>query len=355
MNQITNKIYNEMKSEFENLAECHFDDSSYMAIKLKAIAYQIAKLQKLCDDAKKQAFVYTASGQALKYHGELKGVNKKEALTSSGKISFSRNTPAPEDIFIPKGTIVTGSEIANLSFITDIDSNIKMGQQVAVVPAHSIQKGRGTNIAKNKINIMVTQLVGVDKVFNSLPFTGGADAESDEDYRKRVIDGYRLIPNGMSIDYFKTAVLKLTDVQYAKVSYLEQTMLMSIFVQNIKKDISTEEINIIKDKLEEIRPLNINMTVLPATVKNIDIKVRLTVADMNNRADINSKVHPIINQYIGELGIGESIKETVLASRILQIDGIKDISFDQPVFPLSVATNEILKLNSSNVVFEREK
>ncbi len=77
------------------------------------------------------------------------------------------------------------------------ERNLKGGDFSVSVPAASEEGGAQANAAAETIKlVLVTPPPGVTAVTNRDAFTGGADGESDEELRERVLESCRNIPNG---------------------------------------------------------------------------------------------------------------------------------------------------------------
>lgn len=83
------------------------------AVRLYALAAQVYGLYAELDWTRKQCFPQTATGEALDKHGFLRGLTRQAATKAEGKLHFSVQVAAGEDLPIPKGTVgLTAGQVA---------------------------------------------------------------------------------------------------------------------------------------------------------------------------------------------------------------------------------------------------
>ena len=75
------------------------------AVRMYALAAQVYGLYAELDWTRKQCFPQTATGEALDKHGFLRGLTRQAATKAEGKLRFSVQVAAGEDLPIPKGTV----------------------------------------------------------------------------------------------------------------------------------------------------------------------------------------------------------------------------------------------------------
>lgn len=139
----------------------------------------------------------TATGVYLDYWCILKGVNRKSAVASQGSVTFTGTTGT----FIPAQTVLIASD--GQTYTTD--NAITVGQNVSLT-ATSI--GQSTNQIANTILSLQAPISGVDSqlvLVNAI--TGGADLESDDALRVRMIQAYQAQLTGSTkADHIKQAL-----------------------------------------------------------------------------------------------------------------------------------------------------
>lgn len=133
----------------------------------------------------KQAVPWTATDEWLAAWGALKGVIRKApSAASSPSVIFT----ATGGSIIPAGTsiILTGG----LTATTTADSVTTNDQTTA--PAICTTTGSAGNVPEGTSVTLSSPVAGIQTIGSvSEPFTGGADIETEDDYRSRVLDTYQ--------------------------------------------------------------------------------------------------------------------------------------------------------------------
>lgn len=171
---------------------------------ISVICYALAGLSYLhygyLDWIAKQAVPWTATDEWLEAWGALKGVTRKAARAAS---SVAVTFPATGESTIPAGSslILTGS----ISATTTADSVTSNGHTVA--PCVALTTGVDGNVAAGTVATLGSPVPGVQSTGTvTAAFTGGADLESDDDFRMRVLETYKKGgENGDTDDYVRWA------------------------------------------------------------------------------------------------------------------------------------------------------
>jgi hypothetical protein len=130
-------------------------------------------------------------GANLDRFTQLFGFARQVATAASGYVIFARNSPAPEDILIPTGTIIQSNEATNgifIQYVTTAGGTIaKDGTSSTPVPVVCTAPGTAGNSAANTLTQMVGALppIGVTSVTNPAPITDGLNPEDDNVYKVR--------------------------------------------------------------------------------------------------------------------------------------------------------------------------
>jgi uncharacterized phage protein gp47/JayE len=145
-------------------------------------------------------FVTFAWGDYLDAHGEVLGVPRKDPVNATGTVTFTGTS----------GTIVgTGTQVAApaasedtdpITFETTAFGTVTSG--TLTLPVQAIESGTGGNVAAGQVTLPLTDLPGITGITNDAAITGGADEESDEAYRTRLLLEYSAArPTGTRADY----------------------------------------------------------------------------------------------------------------------------------------------------------
>ena len=147
----------------------------------------------------KLIFPQWSYGEWLDLHGEKVNTIRRAANHSSGKVSVTGIAGTA----IPSGyQFSTPADLTESIIFETIDSTVldgtpdEKGQVTNEIEVAAADGGLIGNVAADTIKLMVKPLSGIAYVTNHDPMTGGAEAETDEDYMIRVLDAMR---NGSSM------------------------------------------------------------------------------------------------------------------------------------------------------------
>jgi hypothetical protein len=151
---------------------------------------QLQKVEQLIYAREHANNLYTASGADLDAlvkdrlpEGRLLGDR------ASGSISFISNTTIEDaDVVIPAGTEVAAqSATGNLLLETTEEGTIPIGSMSCTVSAEALLAGTQGNIIAYAASRIMSGIAHVDRVENSLAFSGGTDGETDVELLDRYI------------------------------------------------------------------------------------------------------------------------------------------------------------------------
>lgn len=153
----------------------------------KAFAWQLAKLDELRVNQYYQGFIDSAIGVNLDYLLKILGVSRREAKKSAGFVTF---TAEDEDqITVPAGTEVATVETPDSPAIyfetTEQVQTSATSPYAATAPIRAVDAGAAGDVGTDQIIVLPDPISGIFSVANAGPIQGGADRESDADYRAR--------------------------------------------------------------------------------------------------------------------------------------------------------------------------
>ena len=192
----TEEIYNEL---LETMSSEGFPvtEGGDMALRWKALAAQLFALEAQARFILNQSFPQTAVGGYLDDHAHMRGISRRSAQYAEGKLRFWLNEQAVMNVPIPLGTECGSAD--GRSFVTLEEGVIPQGSMDCLVAARAVTGGKEGNAAAGKVVYIKNSPAGVSGVTNPEAFQGGADAESDEELRQRVVATYKTLPNGANV------------------------------------------------------------------------------------------------------------------------------------------------------------
>jgi len=155
-------------------------------------------------------FVHWAEGRWLDLHGETWGLTRRPANQAFGYLTITARygTVIPDGFQFATVSNLTASVLfqamGEFSF-TDPELVDTPREITMLVPTQAVEGGRSGNVPPDTIMLMVTPDTNISYVTNEQAFTGGTEAEEDDDYRQRILDAirYGISYTGRDADYVR--------------------------------------------------------------------------------------------------------------------------------------------------------
>lgn len=324
MSETYETILSRMQSRFQELAGFQADDASDIGIRLKVLAGELFSAYTNLDWLQRQVFPQTAQGNQLDYHAQQRGIQRKNAVCSQGMLEFSRDAALLYDVAIPEGTVCATAQEGGLRFVTTRKGTLKAGDFSVFVPAASEEGGAAANAAAETIKVLVTPPPGVTAVTNRSAFSGGADGESDQELRERVLESYRNIPNGTNSAFYREFALQYEGVYSASVSPRSRGRgTVDVYVA-AKGDVpGSAVITQIQNDLNAVKEINVDVQVKGAQKVTVDIILYLVPKEGYDYSELKLLAEQALNEYMEGLSIGESVYMSRAAAVVYGIEGVE--------------------------------
>lgn len=321
-------ILSRMQENFYELAGFSADDASDIGIRLKILAGEIFSLESNIEWLKKQMFAGTATDDNLENHAIERGLKRKEAVKSEGILTFSRSSALSYDIEIPQGTICSTAESDGIRFETKETAILSAGDTSVSVAAKACEGGVKSNTVAKTIKVLVTPPAGITDVINSAAFTGGVDAETDEELRKRVLESYKNISNGTNIAFYKEKVLQYDGVYSAQVVPLARgNGTVNIYVASKGGVPSSDVISKIQNDIDQLREINVDILVCAAVPSTMNVKMLVKPYEGYSFSDVKAACEASITEYFNSLSVGEKAKIVSIGNKVYHTEGVENYSF----------------------------
>lgn len=221
------RTYDEILEDFKAKAkellgsDVDLSDTSPLLKLLQIYALELHSLWQQLEAAYYSAYLHTASGDSLDNVVALLGFQREPARRATGTVTFSRSTPADQDIVIPKGTRVATSD-GSVVFRTTGAVTLAAGETSVNASVESEEPGAKGNVAANTITKLVDPVTGIESVNNTEPTSGGQDRETDAALRLRV--WLQLAGAGRgTLAAIKASVAKIDGVRAVKIEENDTT------------------------------------------------------------------------------------------------------------------------------------
>lgn len=321
------EILSSMQEKFIQLSGLEPDDASDIGIRIKVLAGEIFSLLSNIDWLKRQVFPQTAVGEYLDLHAQQRGLERKEAAKSTGTLTFSRTSPLLYDVSIPKGTVCSTSGTDPIRVVTTNKVILYAGEYSVSAPAEAEQGGPSGNLAIDSVSIMVTPPPGISSVTNSTPFTGGSNAETDDELRERLLYSYKNIPNGTNTAFYKNEVSKYSGVNSVSVvPKARGAGTVDIYVDTDSQDANTL-ITKIQNDLNSLREINVDVLVQAPSAIQCSVYFNLWVDPAYDFNAVKLACVATVTSYINSLGIGKKFYLSGVGNAIFNVPGVVNYSF----------------------------
>lgn len=328
---------------------------------LLSIADVIIQQRTAINLAAQQNLLSYAQGGYLDALGQLLAVERMAESKAVTTIEFTLSQALGSVYTIPAGTQVTNGVV---TFETDEDLLIPIGETTGEVSASCTVAGPvGNDYLAGQISTIVTPMTFVSGAQNTTITTGGADAESDQDFADRI----RLAPNSFSVTgpekayvyHAKSVSPAIIDVKVNSPTPGE----VDVYVLLTDGTLPTEDtLEQIEDHLsdENIRPLTDYVVVKAPTASNYEIELHYWInqEDSSKAAQIQADVEAAVEQYrlwqqtkIGRDITPGKLLQLVFAAGASRVDNSKL----KPATWKKLEAMQVAQCTKVNVVYEGYK
>ena len=179
----------------------------------------ILEHRELVDNNYRMSMIHTAEGEFLDNYGDMVGVHRIGSSPSVGEVTFTRlGTDTTQSIIIADGSQVSTDDA--ISFIVDNDGEdivLEAGATSVTAPVICEQEGAYTNVLANTVTLVMGDLGNLVSCTNAAAMINGADIETDDDYRARILLSPYEVPTG-TLAWYENVALTLDSIHDVKVS-----------------------------------------------------------------------------------------------------------------------------------------
>jgi uncharacterized phage protein gp47/JayE len=283
----------------------------------------------------RQLFPDTSESEYLVRQGGLFGITKTPAAFAQGLVTFT-GTNLTE---IPSGTVVTRSD--GVTYATR-DTDHIAGADVDIFCIATVAALDGDCDAGTELTLE-SPITGVDSTATVLAgLTSGADEESDDDYRVRVLERMQEPPHGGNeADYIAWAK-EVSGVTRAWV-YPEELGPGTVVVRFVRDDDASPipdsgEVDDVQTKLDTEKPVHATVTAVAPT-SSLDV---FTIAIVPDTADTRAAVEAeLVDLYLRDGEPGATMLLSAIRTAIGTAAGITDYTLTVPAASVTHTTNQL--------------
>lgn len=308
----------------------------------------------------KQGFPHTAEGDQLDSVGLMVGIYRQDSVKASGAVTLTRSNGAASDLNIPIGTTVYASLNPDVLYETTEEGNFTTGVTDITLDVEATTSGLNTNAGIGAIDTVDTLFSQALTVTNAAALSNGADVESDDDLRIRIIEAGKSREMG-SIKWYESLVNTVTGVHDTSLinNPFSQSNQVLILVNGDSRPTDNELItdveDLFSDEANQIGGVNLNIAKPNFIVQNIVATVTLKSGYTweTVEADVETNITAYVNGgttsygvvYPG-LNIGDDIISSQIGFIILNTEGVQDYILTAPSSNTSVGTMDAAQLGT---------
>jgi uncharacterized phage protein gp47/JayE len=233
----------------------------------EALALEFAVTSHQLDGIYRAAHLETAENRDLDHVVALVGVDRRGQTHARGEVAFRRPTPAPGEITIPAGTLVSTSEPPVITVETTETVTLRRGDLSVAAPVRAREEGPGGIAPVASLSVIHRPILGVEEAINPTPMTFGGASESDSELRGRAKRA--LARSGRStVEAIQSALASLEGVREQDILVEEDHLAFPGIVKVKIAAELTEEVALAASLLiEEYRPAGVRVVHdLPAPI-----------------------------------------------------------------------------------------
>jgi len=269
----------------------------------------------------KQLLITTATGVDLDHLGSEENVFRDSGEFPYTNFEFTLLSPRNEDVTLPAGLVLNSDDDKYKAHTVD-DVTIFAGNTVAIV---KVELEEYVTQSEVKTENLVTELTYGVKIKQLDFFANGAELESDDRYRLRIISSAdKYSTAGAEEAYIFHAVSadsRIDDIVVLDENVLDVNIYLASFegVDEIMLDRVREACN-----AKYIRPIGDNVIVAPAEIVSLDLSATIEVYDLLKQSEIDKNIRA---NFDNSFFIGQNLVESDFV-RKCHIDGVYRVYSD---------------------------
>ena len=317
-----------MQESYSSYAGFMPQENADVMMRLKVLAGEIYKEHVYADYILRQMFPTTAVGEYLDRHAAQRGLTRKPAVKAQGRVQFFASSEEHDAILIPAGTVVCTNRTMH-RYTTDSDVTLPSGQSFVIVPVTAVQTGAAYNALGGNVTVLVTPVAGIGRIYNSSLVVGGADAETDDELRARIIESYVTISNGANAAYYKRLAMSVSGVESVSVvGCARGAGTVNVYVLGANGDeVTAAQLAQVQALLTEARELNVDVLACHPEEVEASLYIRLEVEPGYDFNAVSAQVRTDVTAFINSLGVGRDLLLSEVGEVVYHTKGVRDYKF----------------------------
>lgn len=329
------ELITQMTTDAEREAGAKQLRQSNLRVLPKVFAYACHGLYGFITWILKQLFPDTAEKQFLERQASIQGIYRRAASKATGTLTVSYT----EGATLPVGTI----------FMADDQTRYETTAEPEVgsytVPVQCLETGTIGNREAGQTYTLVSPVVGVDAEAVGSEMAGGAEAESDESLRKRLLFRLQNPPRGGAKEDYIAWAEEVPGVTRSWCFPKEQgigTVVVRFATDGMTEDgIPTSGmVQIVSDYIAEVAPVTATPYVVAPVAKPVNFRIKDLIPDSESvRAQVEAELKSL---FIKEAHPGEALKLTHIQQAISSAAGEDDYELLEPTADVPADSTQLL-------------
>jgi uncharacterized phage protein gp47/JayE len=286
-----------------------YDTQVPLAVELEA---PYDKLEKILNNG----FAATAEGEHLELKCAEQALTRKPATFAAGTVTLSGDVGA---------NISVGNKVSSDTITFSVMENAVLTDGSADVAVLCDIAGSVGNLPVAAISNFPVTLSGITGVTNAQPTTGGYNAESDDDLRRRYFEKVSAPATSANKYHYILWAKKVTGVGDARVVPLWNGAgtVKVIIIDANRQPAAAELLAATAAYIEENRPIGAEVTVISA--KPVYINISVTINKRDTLTDTLAEVRAALNEYIKSVAfVNSHISVAHIGGTILGCGNVAD-------------------------------
>lgn len=222
---------------------------------------------------------------------------------ATGEVTITFIQAVPVEFTIPKGTVFSTSAVYGyIYFETLEDYYVKVGLTSVIVPVQCKTAGSVGNVPRGAITTMIPTNSLVKSVYNILPFTDGQDAETATEHKKR----FQRYINTLARATRNAILYGTLEVDGVTGAWVDDNYIgyVKLYAHNSEGELPSTLRTEILNNLVNYRAAGIEVEVLPIVKINLDVNLRIMLADEYDTDIYEDAISNIITNYLNDYTVG---------------------------------------------------
>lgn len=264
-----------------------------------------------------------------------------QAAYAGGSVTFARFTPTMQAV-VPIGAAVQTTD-GSQRYLVIVDTTnpaynatlggylIPAGTASLAVPVLAVTSGAAGNVIAGAVSVLAQAVQYVDTVSNALPFTSGADAETDTAFRARFVTYIASLSRATKAAIL-SAVLSLkvgTSAALVENQDYNGTYRPGFFyavVDDGTGNPGSTFLSSASNAIDAVRPFTVAYGVLKPTTIMANIVMTLAVSPGYDEPTTKAAVRAAILSYVGQLAQGQSLLYGKLGQIAFDTPGVANVT-----------------------------